>query len=254
MQPEIRSVQLADAAVTCPCHAIGFFNSREEENAVLLPFIAEGIAAGDTCVIIIDDAVREQCLQGLAGVGVDVLAAQRSGQLELRAFENAQVTDGNFDPQRTLAGLEAAVADGLREQRTTRLWSNQDWVLLDLPGTERVVECESRFNEISQRSNDVVVCAYDTTKFGADLMLDVLRAHPVAIIGGSLRKTPSTSHPSSYCRICDAAPRASMWEDMPPMGRTRAPTAWACLPAVPRALAALGICESLLLTRPNEMS
>jgi hypothetical protein len=247
MQPEIRSVQLADTAVTCPCHAIGFFNSREDENAVLLRFIAEGIAAGDTCVIIIDGTVREECLQGLAGVGIDVLAAQRSGQLELRSFENAQVTDGYFDPQRTLAGLEAAVADGLREQRTTRLWSNQDWVLLDLPGTERVVECESRFNEISQRSNDVVVCAYDTTKFGADLMLDVLRAHPVAIIGGKLRQNPFYVPPGPLL------PDLQYCTESPHVGRHASdrshPSAdgLGMFTGSAEGTAALGICESLLL-------
>jgi hypothetical protein len=241
MQPEARTVQLADTAVTCPCHASAFFNGKDEENAVLLPFMAEGIAAGDTCVIICDAGECEERLRSLAGAGIDVAAAEGSGRLELRPFEKAQVADGYFDPNRMLAGLQAEVTRGLHAQRTTRLWSNMDWVLKGLPGTDRLVECESRFNEISQKSNDVVVCAYDTAKFRADLLLNVLRTHPIAIIGGKLRENPFYVAPVDLLKelpCCSA-------------GHAGAGPAGGNTPGIAigsaEGLAALGICESLLI-------
>ena len=36
----------------------------------------------------------------------------------------------------------------------------------------------------------LVVCAYDLTKFGAGLVMDVLRTHPLVIIGGFLQENP----------------------------------------------------------------
>ena len=34
------------------------------------------------------------------------------------------------------------------------------------------------------------MCCYDLTQFGAGLVMDVLRTHPMAIIGGTLHENP----------------------------------------------------------------
>ena len=37
---------------------------------------------------------------------------------------------------------------------------------------------------------DVVICTYDLTKFGASVVMDALRTHPAVIIGGLLQENP----------------------------------------------------------------
>jgi hypothetical protein len=44
------SIQLAGSTLPCPGHVCAFFSSKAEEDAAYLPFMAEGIAAGDKCV------------------------------------------------------------------------------------------------------------------------------------------------------------------------------------------------------------
>jgi hypothetical protein len=63
-----RTVQLGGMTQACPCHVCAFFGSKEEENATLLPFMAEGIAADDKCINIIDKDNREARLQSLGSV------------------------------------------------------------------------------------------------------------------------------------------------------------------------------------------
>ena len=54
-------VTLARATVNCRfCHVCPFFNSREEEFAVLLPFLKEGFDAGDRAVHILDKKHRAE--------------------------------------------------------------------------------------------------------------------------------------------------------------------------------------------------
>lgn len=185
-----KTIELAGVAQVCPCHACAFFSSKEAENAVLVPFMAEGIAAGDKCVNIIDADAREERLQALASAGIDVVSAERSGQLELRPWEKAHLIGGRFDQRRMLADLERDAAAGLQEQRKTRLWSNQEWVLKGLPGTDKLAEYECRFNAIWPKYNDITVCVYDATKFSADVLVDMLRTHPTALVGGVLRDNP----------------------------------------------------------------
>jgi hypothetical protein len=182
--------RLAGSTRTCPCHACAFFGSKEEEYHVLLPFMKEGYDAGDKLINIIDKRHREERLRSLARAGLDIAAAERTGQLELRPWEQAHLTGGHFDQNAMLTSLEQAAVRGEREGGRTRLWSNQEWALDDIPGVDDIVEYECRFNYIWPKSNDVVVCVYDTTKFRADVLMQILRTHPFAIVGNSLQENP----------------------------------------------------------------
>jgi hypothetical protein len=190
MEAGPKTVRLAGSTPTCPCHVCAFFRSKEEENAVLLPFMAEGFEAGDKLVNIIDERNREERLQRLASVGIDVLAAERTGQLEIKPWERAHVVGGRFDQQTMLSNLDEAAQSASRSYRLTRLWSNQEWALEGVPGAEDLVEYECRFNYIWPKYNDVVVCVYDSTRFCADLLVQILRTHPFSIVGGILRENP----------------------------------------------------------------
>ena len=50
------------------------------------------------------------------------------------------------------------------------------------------------------RYDDLVVCAYDLTKFGAGVMMDVLRTHPLVIIDGFLHENPFFVPPDEFLR------------------------------------------------------
>jgi MEDS: MEthanogen/methylotroph, DcmR Sensory domain len=93
--------------------------------------------------------------------GIDVETAQRNGQLELLPWEQAHVFDGYFDQHRMLANLDRRFAEDSRRYLATRLWSNQEWALQDLPGVTDLIEYESRFNLIWPKYQDITVCVYD---------------------------------------------------------------------------------------------
>ena len=73
---------------------------------------------------------------------------------------------------------------------STRLVADMQWALEDLPGVHDIVEYESRLNDLLPRYDDPVICTYDATRFGGDVLIDVLRTHPVAIVGGQLHVNP----------------------------------------------------------------
>ena len=61
-----RTVNLARSTVNCRCHVCAFFNSRDDEYKVMLPFIKEGFDVGDRAVYILDKNQRSERLQRLA--------------------------------------------------------------------------------------------------------------------------------------------------------------------------------------------
>jgi len=66
-------------------HVCAFFHSPDEEYRVLLAFIKEGFECGHKAFHIVDPKLREEHLQRLESVGIDVAATEQSGQFELRA-------------------------------------------------------------------------------------------------------------------------------------------------------------------------
>ncbi len=42
------------------------------------------------------------------------------------------------------------------------------------------------------------MCAYDLTRFGADVVIDVMRTHPAIIIGGILQENPFFVPPDEF--------------------------------------------------------
>ena|SRR5690349_11474376 len=57
-----------------------------------------------------------------------------------------------------------------------------------------------RFNYIWAKYDDVVVCVYDSSRFDADLLVQILRTHPFSIVGGILRENPFYVPPDRLLR------------------------------------------------------
>jgi hypothetical protein len=73
-----------------------------------------------------------------------------------------------------------------------------EWSLLDKPGVDDLLEYETRLNYLIPKYDDAVICTYDLSKFGASVVMDALRTHPVVLIGGLLQENPFFVPPDQY--------------------------------------------------------
>src|SRR5579863_1112003 len=180
-------------------HVCAFFNSDEEEYRVLLPFIKDGFECGDKAVHVVNPEQREDHLQRLAAVGIDTTATEQSGQFELRTNTEAYLRDGRFDQDRMLEVFKQ-MASGNAKGRfpLSRIVCRMDWVVDSGPYIDDVVEFESRVNDVWSRHDDAVICTYHLGKFGGDTVIDILRTHPMVIIGGTLQQNPFFVPPRDF--------------------------------------------------------
>jgi MEDS: MEthanogen/methylotroph, DcmR Sensory domain len=196
MNPSPRTVSLAGREIGCSCHACAFFHTDDQFYKVLLPFISEGFAAGDRAVHIVDPAKREQHVQKLSAAGIDAERSQHTHQLEVRRWEEAYLREGQFDQQAMLALIQEVLEEGRRQDfPMTRLVANMEWALEDRPGVADLVEYESRLNYILPKYDDTVVCTYDLGKFSASAVMDILRTHPMVIVGELMQENPFYTPP-----------------------------------------------------------
>jgi len=196
-----KQVRLAGSVLDRSRHVCAFFHRKEEEYRVLLPFIKEGFEQGDRAFHIVDPRHRPEHLRRLQEVGIDVAEAERKGQLEVRRWEDAYLRDGHFDQNRMLALIEEVLTEGKTQGfPLTRLVANMEWALEDRPGLEDFLEFETRVNYLAPKYDDVLCCTYDLARFGANVVMDVLRTHPMVIIGGILQQNPFFVPPDEFLR------------------------------------------------------
>ena len=74
-----------------------------------------------------------------------------------------------------------------------------DWAVDGRSCIEELVEFESRVNDVWRRHEDAVICVYDLAKFGGNMVIDILRTHPMVIIGGILQN-PFFVPPEEFLR------------------------------------------------------
>ncbi|MFL6336140.1 MAG: hypothetical protein ACJ754_22770 [Pyrinomonadaceae bacterium] len=59
--------------------------------------------------------------------------------------------------------------------------------------------------------HNAVICVYDLAKFGGETVIDIMRTHPLVVIGGSLHQNPFFVPPEEFLselRERRAAPQA----------------------------------------------
>jgi hypothetical protein len=180
-------------------HVCAFFSNEDEEYRVLLPFIKEGIEHGDKAVHVVNPQQRDEHLHRLASAGIDSAAAQQAGQLEIKINTEAYLRDGKFDQNRMLETFEQlASGNAPGDFPLSRIVCRMDWVVGDESRLENVIEFESRVNDVWSRHDDAVICTYHLAKFGGDAIIDILRTHPMVIIGGILQQNPFFVPPENF--------------------------------------------------------
>lgn len=192
-------VRLAGRVLPHPPHVCAFFHSKDEEFRALGSFISDGLKRGEKAFHIVDKRTRSDHVSRLGQLGIDVPGSESSGQLEVCAWEDAYLRDGYFDQQRQLKLIEE-VLEGGRTQGfpLTRLVANMEWALEDRAGVADIVEYESRLNYILPKYADPVICTYDLSRFGADVVMDIMRTHPIVIVGGVLQENPFYVPPDQF--------------------------------------------------------
>ena len=192
-------IQIGDSQLAEMRHVCAFFNSDEEEYRVLLPFIKDGFERGDKAVHVVNPEQRDDHLQRLAAAGIDTNATEQSGQFELRTNTEAYLRDGRFDQDRMLEVFKQVASDNAKGRfPLNRIVCRMDWVADHGPYIDDVVEFESRVNDIWSHHDDAVICTYHLGKFGGDTVIDILRTHPMVIIGGILQENPFFVPPEEF--------------------------------------------------------
>jgi len=194
-----RPLRFAGGTLGAERHVAAFFNGLEEQHQVLRSFIKDGVNAGDKAFHIVNPDLRDDHLRRLAEAGIDVHGTMATGQLEVRPWQEAYLRGDRFEQDAMLAMVEEVLrSNAAAGYPVTRVLAHMEWALLDKQGVDDLVEYETRLNYVLPKYDDPVICTYDLSKFGSSVAMDVMRTHPVAIIGGVLQENPFFVPPDQF--------------------------------------------------------
>ena len=179
-------------ALTPGDHICAFYRGSAQRDEILLPFLAEGVVAGDRCICVLDDDDLEQVTKPLS-LTLDVERALSSGQLDLLTSSEAYYPSGAFAAERMIDFWESNVAPAVTSGRypLVRAVGEMTWALRDLPGVEDLVRYEARLNRFLPRYPQVILCLYDLERFtDGQLLMEMLRTHPKVLMSGQLLDNP----------------------------------------------------------------
>lgn len=172
-------------------HLCCLYETEEEHQAVLTPFLRQGLERGEKVLYIVDTHTGEVVLDYLRGDGLDVEPYLSSGQLVIFTSDDVYMRGGVFDPEGMIALLRAETEQALSEGYSgLRATGEMTWALQGMPGCERLIEYEAKLNEFVPGSKCLAICQYDRRRFAPQALLDVLHTHPLIAIGRSVYKNP----------------------------------------------------------------
>ena len=117
-------------------HYCGIYRTDEDQRAIIIDFVRDGVARGEKMIYIVNVQSAEQLRATLAAAGIAAEALVDKGQLVILTAKEAYLKHGNFDPDKMIELLreetDAALAAGYTALRVT---GEMTWALSGEPGS-----------------------------------------------------------------------------------------------------------------------
>jgi hypothetical protein len=201
MTPDDRDlgpVTFAGGALDRYRHVCAFVNGQQESDAVLDPFIRQGIDRGDRLVYLVDPEQSAAPVNRLRHLGYDASTLLEEHRCEVRTWTDTYLREGHFDQRAMLELLDRMLLESPSPR--IRLIADMGWAEDRSDVAADLIEFESKANFIHARHEHVVICSYDAAKFDGAFIIDILRTHPMVLVGGVLQENPFFTPPSELLR------------------------------------------------------
>lgn len=182
-----------------PIHICAFFDSRDEQYSVILPYLQEGLNRKEKVINILERSSHHEHCERLLNAGISVEEKSASNQLNILASEDTYLKGGSFETERMLLLLEDALIEASSEgYGSVRACGEMVWALKNVPGTDELIEYEARLNLLTPKYSCSLVCMYDINRFSGRVLTDVLATHSHVIMNGRIYKNPYYIEPLKF--------------------------------------------------------
>ncbi|HWC37303.1 MAG TPA: MEDS domain-containing protein [Acidimicrobiales bacterium] len=176
---------LSGLSIPASTHICAFFRGISERDQIMVPYLTEGLRAGDKCMCIIDDGVG--AIRDVLSPDAVAVDANRR-QVDILSSKETYLRRGTFSTQEMLDFWDDSVRAALNEEgfQFVRSTGETTWTLKELSGLDAFLTYEAELNRFLPRYPQVILCLYDLDHFGGEILVDILKTHPKVLMGGTI--------------------------------------------------------------------
>lgn len=180
-------------------HLCLIYETQQEQLSAAIPFIRDGFERGEKCLYVADQPTAAGVFDAMRAEGIDVDAALRGGALSVANKQEKFLKQGRFDRKWMLQFFEGASQEAKQAGfPTLRIIAEMTWVLGGDSGTEELMVHEATFNYFFRDRDALAICQYNRARFAPEVILDVIRTHPIVIYGGIVCENPYYIPPDEF--------------------------------------------------------
>lgn len=175
-------------------HICQFYNQSNEITHSAAPLLRDGLRGQDKCFMAAPKARLDEVAKQLRAAHIDLEAATTSGQLTLVSDREELLAGGRFDPYHLLATHQALIARALGEGwQTVRAVIDMSWLASnDVATPEQLLKYEAAADAVFtfQSRPIVALLQYNYAELPGELVVELLKIHPIAIVGKFIKRNP----------------------------------------------------------------
>lgn len=171
-------------------HMCFIFDDEQERRRIMSRYIESGLRSGEQVAYFVDTMSPEEFRGHLAQMGLEP-PPRDDRRLLVSAAQATYCPDGCFRVERMLQTLQDARAQSCLEHFPgLRVAGEMNWALRGLPGSDRLIEYESKVNRVLWQTGVTAICQYDARLFDGATLYRLLKVHPLMIVKGQVVKNP----------------------------------------------------------------
>jgi KaiC/GvpD/RAD55 family RecA-like ATPase len=191
-------------------HAALIYQSKTDQLACALPYIAIGLRRKERCVYIAVDNSVAEISSGLEKIGINVAEALSKGALQIVTKSESYLRHGVFEPDKMIDDFHVEVKRAIDDGYTgLRASGEMSWAL-DLPSAmARIIEYEEKLHA---RWPSLLggLCQFDESRFPKSIIDRMISMHRIIVRGGRVvrRAINQDSHAIEMGNLVHATERA----------------------------------------------
>jgi MEDS: MEthanogen/methylotroph, DcmR Sensory domain len=182
-------------------HILQLYNKVNEITGVTARLLEVGLVSSEKCLFAGSPASIQEMEQALLKAGVEVAQAQEAGQLVFISDREELLVNKRFDPYHLLSTHQTFIAQALREGwKAVRISMDMTWLTADIATPEQVLKYEAASDAVFTFQNAPIIALmhYDYSKLPGALVVEMLKLHPIAVVGKFIKRNPYYLNSEQY--------------------------------------------------------
>lgn len=182
-------------------HICQLYNKVDEIRNVTARLLHVGLTSSERCLFAGSASSVTEIEETLEKLGTDVKAAKEAGQLLMQTDREPFLVGKRFDPYHLLSTHNTFIAQAHRDNwQGVRISIDMTWLTRDVATPEQILKYEAASDAVFTFQNAPIIALmhYDYSKLPGALVVELLKLHPIAVVGKYIKRNPYYLNSEQY--------------------------------------------------------